>query len=243
MATILNLPQELFDSITTFLTRRDCKNLRVTCTQLSTSAIPDLAREVHLALQPQSLENLQKLAADGRFAQHVEKLVIFPNMLFRFRDYAAWMQCVNKNAIIKKFKGNGEPVSAMMYRVYKEYKAAVEVQQALLPQWPAELEALADRFPRLRSLRSTMWYEGWGRKPNIADFGGRICDMSVVLIISPMPYVVVSDSPSRAWESHVLTVPPPVTTATEVKHVLRADLFKNGFSHSDVFLLSEDRDA
>jgi hypothetical protein len=179
MACIQELPQELFDKITEHVSRRDCKSLRSSSRILAAKALPSLVREVHLSPQPLSWHNLEKLASNPRFANHVEGLVFFPNLLPNFDGYAGWMKCVNIQAVRSRYMytedGQSRPVSEALYRAYGNYQQTRKTQQELVVKLLEQIPHLFKSFPKLRRATAPMWNQCWRSIPSIEHFGGNIC--------------------------------------------------------------------
>jgi hypothetical protein len=179
MASILDLPQELINFIISDLSKRDCKNLRLTSSSLSASSIPGVARDVHLALHPQSWRSLQTLAADTRFSQHVESLTLFANLLPEISSYAGWRDTLDTKPFRRQAgqPGSYRPISEILYCKYGEYREARKAQQAMISsfQWQIKLWELLESFPKLHKFIVPMWYDCWRTEPTAEHYGGRIC--------------------------------------------------------------------
>lgn len=222
MASLQDLPQELFDKVAEHVSRRDYKHLRLTSRNLAANALPALAREVHLSPQPLSWRNLEKLASKPEFANHVEGLVLFPNLLPNFDGYAGWMKCVDVRAVRSRYmqsdNGQARPVSEALYRAYRDYQQARKTQQELVAKLPELLPLLLKSFPKLRRLASPMWNQCWRWTPEVEHFGGEVCefddfwhwlrpedlDYNPPLTDKPWRPGLASASPSDVYNSSVL---------------------------------------
>ena len=210
MASMLDLPQELLDTIISHISRRDCKNLRLTSKLLAVAAIPGVAREMHLATHPESLANLEHLVTDGRFSAHIEGFKLFANVLPTFDGYAGWLECFDRAAIEKQW---GEPinlpVSGRLYRTYQEYQNCINVQQTLILELPDRLRELLAPLKRLSKLTAAMWYESWISELTAEQCGGRISNFDKFWNLMKPNRLNLDDSfYSEAWETTYPPEPP-----------------------------------
>ena len=201
MTSLSDLPQELVDNIISFVSRRDCKSLRLTSKALADAAIPDLVRELHLAPHPHSFDNFERLASQPKFSRHVEGVKFFPILLPRFDGYAGWLECFDRVAIEKAW---GEPInlptSGRLYRMYHEYQQAVQSQSECMAEFFGRLRRLLLKLSRLCSLDVPMWYHTWRETPTAEHYGGSVCNFDKFWwLLKPKQLATTAEFCTESW--------------------------------------------
>lgn len=144
--SLLNFPAEVWHLICTHVNRLSLPALRLVCRKLARIAASHLFRELYINWLPQSISDINAVAAHPILRQHVKRLVFELSILDpRYRDFPYWqLSCLLETTI-------------RQVRDFEEEVKGLEVDGRVLQYWKKiELQGLLPNETDRRCLHAVM---------------------------------------------------------------------------------------